>query len=88
MEYQYNCKVLKYKDSTHVQFFSSPIKRTVNEDENTITDDIKKKIPIIEDLQRDLAKKEGTEHSLNVSVNRSKNNLYRIARSNEWDYLL
>lgn len=85
---EYNAKVLKYKDSTHITFYSSTIKRTVTEEENTKTDVIKNKIPIIEDLQKDLLKDQNDKHSLEVSVNRSKNNLYKIARSNEWEYFI
>lgn len=90
MKKSYNCKVLKYKDSTHVEIFSRTISREENIDDNKITDDIKKKnkIKIIEDLEEDLRKEEKKEHSSKVSVNRSKNNLYRIARSNEWEYFI
>ena len=84
----YNCKVLKYKDSTHITFYNCPIKRTPKEEGDTVTDVIKKKIPIIEDLQKDLYKIKNDKHTMKVSVNRSKNNLYRIARSNEWDYFI
>lgn len=82
---RYNLKVLKYRDSTQVQYFTSPINRTVSEEDDKITGDIQKKIPIIEDLQRDLVKEKNKEKSLSISVNRSKNNLFRIARSNVWD---
>lgn len=84
----YNLKVLKYRDSTQVQYFTCPIKRTESEDKKKITDDILKKIPIIEDLQRDLLKEKNQEKSLSISVNRSKNNLFRIARSNDWDLFI
>ena len=85
---EYNAKITNYKDSTHITFYSSTIKRTVKEEVDIITYDIKKKIPIIEDLQNDLRKEENQKHSLSSSVSRSKNNLYRIARSNEWEYFI
>lgn len=81
----YNCKVLKYADSTHIEFFENPVHRKDEKIENTITNVTeRKKIQIIEDLQNDLKK----EHSTKVSVNRSKNNLYRIARSNNWEWFI
>lgn len=86
-ENEYNCKVLKYKDSKHVTVYMSTIKRTQSKNENTITSDIKK-IQIVEDLQRDLQKRKGGKHSLETSINRSKNNLWRIARSNDWDLFI
>lgn len=85
----YNLKILKYQGVTHVEFFTCPIKRTVNEDNYNITevinDNVKTPdIPLINDLKKDINK----EHTLQVSLNRSKNNLYRIARSNKWDYFI
>lgn len=83
----YNVKVLNYKDSTHIEFFNRPIKRTQSENADTITDVIekeKRKIRILEDLEEDLK----NEHSIKTSVNRSKNNLYKIARSNKWDWFI
>ena len=83
----YNTKILQYEDSIHVEFFTSPIKRTVPKEEDKITD-VPKTIPIIEDLQKDLIHEKNREKSLNTSVNRSKNNLYRIARSNTWEWFV
>lgn len=84
----YNVKVLKYRDSTHIEFYTKPIfedqKKDVDNITGVISKDSPKQIKIIEDLQMDLKK----EHSMQTSVNRSKNNLYRIARSNEWDYFI
>lgn len=69
----------------HIEFFENPVRREDEKIENTITDVTeRKKIQIIEDLQNDLKK----EHSTQVSVNRSKYNLYRIARSNKWDWFI
>ena len=81
----YNLKCLEYEDFYHFEFYDKPCIRSEKEDDNTITDVIEKsKIKIIEDLQRDLNK----DHTLKVSMNRSKNNLYRIARSNRWDLFI
>ena len=84
----YNVKVLNYRDSTHIEFYTKPILEDQKKDVDNITGvipkDSPKQIKIIEDLQMDLKK----EHSMQTSVNRSKNNLYRIARSNDWDYFI
>lgn len=84
----YNVKVLKYRDSTHIEFYTKPIFDSQKKESDNITGviskDSPKQIKIIEDLQMDLKK----EHSMQTSVNRSKNNLYRIARSNDWDYFI
>lgn len=80
----YNCKVLRYKDSTHIEIFTSPIKRTEEETPNKTTGVISNKVNIIKDLQKDL----NAERSSIVSMNRSKSNLYRIARSNTWQYFI
>lgn len=84
----YNVKVLEYKDSTHIEIFTRPILEDSENKQNKVTTVIEcdpiSKIRIIEDLQEDIRNK----HSLKVSMNRSKNNLMNIARSNKWDYFI
>lgn len=76
----YNCKVTDYGDSLHIEYFHCPIKRTVKEKENTISSVIKKQII------SDLKESKNSDKSTMFSVNRSKRNLFYIARSNDWDY--
>lgn len=78
----YNCKVTDYGDSLHIEYFHCPIKRTVKEKENTISSVIKKQII------NDMKKSKNAEKSTMFSVNRSKRNLYYIARSNKWDFFI
>lgn len=78
----YNCKVTDYGDTLHIEYFFCPIKRTAKEKENTITSVIKKQII------NDMKESKNAEKSTMFSVNRSKRNLYHIARSNEWDYFI
>ena len=78
----YNCKVTDYGDSMHIEYFLCPIKRTAKEKENTISPVIQKQI--INDLKEN---KDGDKSTM-FSVNRSKRNLYHIARSNKWDYFI
>lgn len=76
----YNCKVTDYGDSMHIEYFHCPIKRTVKEKENTISPVIQKQII------NDLKESKNSDKSTMFSVNRSKRNLFHIARSNDWDY--
>ena len=84
----YNVKVLNYRDSLHVEFYTKPIIQDEKKQSYKKTDVIEKgsikQLKIIEDLQQDIR----NMHSIESSVNRSKNNLYRIARSNEWQYFI
>lgn len=78
----YNCKVTDYGDSLHIEYFHCPIKRTVNEKENTISSVIQKQIV------NDFKEFKDSGKSTMFSVNRSKRNLYHIARSNKWDFFI
>lgn len=83
----YNTKIIDYGDYLHIEFFDKAIRRNeTGEDIDEIKEKLKneeKKKEIIEDND-----KQDQEHSNKVSVNRSKNNLFRIARSNEWDLFI
>ena len=78
----YNCKVTDYGDSLHIEFFKCPIKRTVKEKENSISSVIQKQII------NDMKEFKNSDKSTMFSINRSKRNLYHIARSNKWDYFI
>ena len=75
----YNTKIIDYGDYIHIEHFIKGIKRN---------DEKEKKEKIIEDKPSKKQTKEQKEHSDIVSVNRSKNNMFRIARSNKWDYFI
>lgn len=82
----YNTKVIEYEDYYHIQYYMKPIQKK-EEDYDIIRSDLQ------EDNNRMVSDDPKTspkdkERSLAVSVNRSKNNLYRIARSNKWDYFI
>lgn len=84
----YNCKVIDYGDTLHVQVYSQGIKRN---DEEKPKDKLKE--DIIDDTDYEQTSmfertQEEEERCQKVSANRSKNNLYRIARSNNWDYFI
>lgn len=84
----YNVKVIDYGDYLHIQHYDQSIARVDFPEEEQKEIDrfdeeaIKSDLQTPQDLPDDPKK---IEHCLSVSVNRSKNNLYRIARSNTWD---
>ena len=82
----YNTKIIEYDDYLHIEWFERPIirKEEINEKEE--------RKEIIEDIETIINNPKRSEkqevHNLTVSLNRSKNNLFRIARSNEWDLFI
>lgn len=81
----YNCKIIEYQDSYHIEFYDKGIKRSDETKQEILTDDN------IDHIYADTNSERSAEqitHCLNVSKNRSKRNLYRIARSNKWDYFI
>lgn len=83
----YNCKISEYEDYFHVEIFNKSISRKdLPTNEEIINDE-----PNIDFIYDDTNKNrtpEEIEHCLNVSKNRSKRNLYHIARSNKWDWFI
>ena len=82
----YNCKIIEYENSYHIEFYDVSIKRTEDSKHEILTDD-NSIDHIYTDKNNDRSVKQ-IEHCLNVSKNRSKRNLYRIARSNTWDWFI
>lgn len=84
----YNCKIIEYDDYIHIQHYDVPISRIdypkqEQEKIDTFNDEaIKNDLQIPQEIDPDPEKQ---KHNLSVSVNRSKNNMFRIARSNNWD---
>lgn len=82
----YNTKVIDYGDYLHVQYYDRSIKREELPEKERKKVEEEKKNEIINDIKIDNNEKK--EHSVSVSLNRSKNNLYHIARSNKWDLFI
>ena len=81
----YNCKIIEYQDSFHIEFYEKGIKRNEEKEIEILTDEN------IDHIYTDTNGKRSNEqinHCLNVSKNRSKRNLYRIARSNNWEWFI
>lgn len=83
---EYNTKIIDYGDYLHIQHYLKGFKRV------DFPDDIQKEIDradreniITEGVKDQEQDQKKIEHCLSVSVNRSKNNLFYIARSNHWD---
>lgn len=83
----YNTKIIDYGDFLHVEHFDHYISRVDMPEELQKEVDKLQQENIISDIES-LPDDKKIEHCLNVSVNRSKNNLYRIARSNTWDLFI
>lgn len=80
----YNTKIIDYGDYLHIEFFDKCIKRSEDEDTKNIKEEIENEIIDYQNIDDEKKK----EHCLKTSVNRSKNNLYHIARSNKWDLFI
>lgn len=86
----YNVKIIEYDDYIHIQHFDRSLSRVdFPEEEQKVIDEFEKEV-IKNDFEfpqnideADVERKR--QHSLLCSVNRSKNNMFRIARSNNWD---
>ena len=85
---EYNTKIIDYGDYLHIQHFMNTISRVDLSEEDQKRQDKFDNEAIKTDLHTPDNDNTDSVRSLQVSVNRSKNNLYRIARSNEWEYFV
>ena len=83
---EYNTKIIDYGDYLHIQYYDRTLSRVDFPDYIQKQFDQDEKDTIINDLKVDSEEKQ--VHNIKTSLNRSKNNLYRIARSNEWDLFI
>lgn len=72
----YNCRVFSYPTGQHVTHYN-----------NTITTG-KKNEKLSKSHHNENREKKEKEHCKNVSLNRTKNKIYNIARSNTWDWFI
>lgn len=72
----YNCRVFSYPTGQHVTYYENTI-NTGNKNENFSK--------AHHNEERDNKQE---EHCKNVSLNRTKNQIYNIARSNTWDWFI
>lgn len=89
----YNTKIIDYGDYLHIQWYDKHLQRQEKPEEVQEAINQFEKEDIINDYSllteyQEEADPEKAEHSLQTSLNRSKNNLYRIARSNKWDLFI
>lgn len=76
-ENTYNTKLYNYPTGQHIEIFSRPIMTGITKNEKD-----KKK------TKNENRTEEQIEHALQVSLNRTKNSIYNIARSIEWDWFI
>lgn len=90
----YNCRVYSYETGQHVTFYKRAItqgKEELLEDveddtgSDTASDYTSDRSPVDQIEERSA---EAEEHSKKSSCSRSKNQVYRIARSNVWDWFV
>ena len=79
METVYNCRRYQYETGEHITFYHHAINAGKEKSEDSLlnkTHDISDRTP------------EAEKHAMTVSASRAKNNVYRIARSNKWDWFI
>ena len=79
METVYNCRRYQYETGEHITFYHHAINTGKEKPEDSLlnkTHDTSDRTP------------ESEKHAMAVSASRSKNNVYRIARSNSWDWFI
>lgn len=79
METVYNCRRYQYETGEHITFYHHAINAGKEKPEDSLlnkTHDISDRTP------------EAEKHAMTVSASRAKNNVYRIARSNKWDWFI
>ena len=79
MESVYNCRRYQYETGEHITFYHHAINTGKEKPEDSLlnkTHDTSDRTP------------EAEKHAMTVSASRAKNNVYRIARSNKWDWFI
>ncbi|MCM1047360.1 MAG: hypothetical protein NC433_02915 [Clostridiales bacterium] len=100
---QYNCRLYEYPTGQHVTFYKKTISR-IEKDKKDLRKTVKKFTATqnslaIENNEPETADnniaaagsertEEMIEHSKNVSLSRTKNSIYNIARSNTWQWFI
>lgn len=72
----YNCRLYTYANGQHVTIYDNPIEKN------------KKNEKFTKSYHNENREKEKETHCKNVSISRTKNMIYNIARSNQWDWFI
>lgn len=81
----YNCRFIEYPNGSHVTFYKRSItrgKEQTNEEDEEMNKNFRK---TYRNENRTL---EEEKHCLKVSLSATKNRIYKIARSNEWNWFI
>ena len=73
----YNCKVVDYQKGQHVSIYS-----------RAISENNKKSQNFRKSYHNENRTEQQEKHCINQSVNRTKNKIYNLARSNDWQYFI
>lgn len=88
----YNVRIKEYLHSTKITKYSNPIfydkKKSSIEDAALLDDDMEEDIPEQEEKITSEQTSEQAAHSLQVSLNRTKNVIYDLAKSNDWEWFI
>lgn len=89
----YNLKIINYAHSTKFVRYSKPVEYDMKQPEafpdgtGDVPDDEDGTSPAsLSDAARAFRTKEMEEHSMKVSLNRTKNAIYDLAKSNDWEW--
>lgn len=84
---EYNCRVFDYPTGQHVSIYRKTITRKDKTNDNE-PENAKKNEHFTKTYQNEHRTEEEEEHSKQVSLSATKNRIYNIARSNEWDWFI
>lgn len=80
----YNCILIKYKGAQQLRYYSDPI-----HEGDSVTEKRVEARSYMKEIRGDRERTpEQIEHSLHASKSRTIQNIYAVARSNEWDYFV
>lgn len=80
----YNCRFIDYPIGSHVTFY----KRTINKGAEELDENEEMNKNFTKAYQNQERTVEEERHCLNVSLSATKNRIYKIARSNMWDWFI
>lgn len=84
---EYNCRVFDYPSGQHVSIYRKTITRKDKTNENE-PESAAKNEHFTKTYQNENRTQEAEEHSKQVSLSSTKNRIYNIARSNDWEWFI
>lgn len=95
MNKSYNTKIFDYVDGTHIELFGRSVSKKTSKDKINLGTQLyqdyenEKAFDASEQFKKNEYRTDKQkEHCLNVSQNRTKREIYHIARSNKWEWFI